>query len=489
MSRKKSSAKPVKPPSARVKAEPKKAPPPPKAEVKKAPPPKPAVPVKPPSARLKAIIKPEAPKPAPVKAAPPVLAKVAAPVPRVGTPPRAVTAPPVVAKPVSPPVVAKAVVPAPAPKVVAPSAPALKAEALSGLDEADETPTIKKGSRKKAARAPRLPKASKKAVAKKAVAVAAPAVKPLPAPPPPPPPMEEPQPASYIDRGLPIPDSYGWDRLVALPRDPQWLFAYWELTGGLLDRLRQHRGSGFIQSCAWVLRLHRLDEDLAVDLEIDPSIGNWYLHVGKTGSYQVELALLSPEGEWITLVASQVIRTPGEGPSDVFDEQWRLRPEEEARLHRLLLKDLGFDAEGRPTSAFMGASRIPSSWRLVSSQIGASWSGLGPAGSWAWSFVGASGLPSSPGGSGGIANVGWLVGADGRHEPVLVRPNRSGGPNWHFQAYLPETQGNGFRSSHPDFKVKLPRLVKGAPRPKPSWPPEPAPLAAAPKTKLKPAGV
>ncbi|GMV79908.1 MAG: hypothetical protein AMXMBFR7_10920 [Planctomycetota bacterium] len=300
---------------------------------------------------------------------------------------------------------------------------------------------------------------------------------PLAPPPPPPPaaPVAEPLPATFIDRGLPIPDSYGWDRMVALPKDPQWIFTYWELTGGRIDDIRHDRGQGFIDACAWVLRLHRIDEDLAVDLEIDPSIGNWYLHVGKTGTYQVELGLLSPDGEWISLVASQLVRTPGEAPSEIYDEQWRLRPEEEARLHNRLLKDLGFDAAGKPTSQFLGSSRIPASWRLVSSFLGASWSGQPVAGSWAWSFQGASGALSSPGGSG---NVAWLVGGDGRHEPLMVRPSHSGGPNWHFQAYLPSAPGGtNFKSSQPHFKVKLPRIVKGAPRPEATWPPKPAPIA------------
>lgn len=289
----------------------------------------------------------------------------------------------------------------------------------------------------------------------------------------------EPIPASFIDRGRPIPDQYGLDRLVALVRDPQWILGYWELTGGLMERIGNARGYGLIDASVWVLRLHRINEDCAVDIEIDPSIGNWYIHVGKAGRYQLELGLLTPEGEWISLLASNEIETPAEGVSDRIDEEWRLRPEDEERLRLLLLKELGLEGDAaarkrRGASEFVGASRHLSSWRLAgswlggASSFGGSASGRPVAGSWAMSFQGASGRPSS-GGSGGFGNVGWIVGADGRHEPVLVRPGRGGGPNWHFQSNLPKKSGSS-KTDAPHFRVKLPRLLRNVARPRPSWP-------------------
>lgn len=287
----------------------------------------------------------------------------------------------------------------------------------------------------------------------------------------------EPLPASFIDRGAPIPERYGYDRLVALVRDPQWIFGYWEMSGGLMERITYARGHALIEASAWVLRLHRIDEDCAIDMEIDPSIGNWYIHVGKPGRYQLELGLLTPDGEWISLLASNEIITPAEGLSDRIDEEWRLRPEDEERLRLLLMKELGLDSEGlaqrRGGSEFVATSRLLSSWKLAGSWLGGSWggsaSGRPVAGSWAMSFQGASGRPSS-GGSGGFMNVGWIVGADGRHEPVLMRPSRGGGPNWHFQSNLPKKKGPS-KSDAPHFNVKLPRLIRGAIRPKPTWPP------------------
>ena len=130
-----------------------------------------------------------------------------------------------------------------------------------------------------------------------------------------PPPIDH----AYIDRGLPLPDSYGLDRLVALVRDPEWVFTYWELNGPSLARIKSERGEGFVYDCAWVLRVYRVDENSAVDLEIEPGAGSWYVQVGKSGRYVFEMALLSPEGEWLSLLVSTMLGAPYGGVSNRID--------------------------------------------------------------------------------------------------------------------------------------------------------------------------
>lgn len=158
-------------------------------------------------------------------------------------------------------------------------------------------------------------------VVAKTPSVHAPPVLPAPAPDPIPAPVVEapkttfdpgPAPAPAIDRGQYIPPSYALDRLVALPRDPRWIFCYWELAGGTLDRLRNELGIDAINHSAWVLRQHRIHEDVALDIEIHPSAGNWYIEVGKPGRYQFEIGLTDPKGEWHSLAATQEIETPAE---------------------------------------------------------------------------------------------------------------------------------------------------------------------------------
>jgi hypothetical protein len=267
----------------------------------------------------------------------------------------------------------------------------------------------------------------------------------------------EPVPGGYVDRGQPVPERYSYDRLVALVRDPQWIFLYWELDGAVLEAVRARRGQQFVDACAWVLRIYRVDEGLAEDIEVAPASGNWYLQVGRTGRYQFELALLSPEGEWVSLLVSQAVATPREAPSDVVDAEWRLRPEDEELLSRMAAGLA--DARQRGGSGFLGASRVISSFAVAGSLM------LRAPGSWAWSFQGAS-VRGASAGSGGF---GWMTAATGALEPMLDRPMpQGGGPNWNTQGNLP---GGGGKTQQPHFKVKLPRLLRGVTPPAPTWPP------------------
>ncbi|HLX65247.1 MAG TPA: DUF4912 domain-containing protein [Planctomycetota bacterium] len=304
---------------------------------------------------------------------------------------------------------------------------------------------------------------------------------------------------AYIDRGQPIPDSYGLDRLVALVRDPEWVFTYWELNGVTLESVKKQRGAEFIDSCAWVMRLYRVDEDAAADFEIDPAAGGWYVHVGRPGRYVFEVALLSPEGEWVSLLVSKMLGAPYAGLSDRIDETWRLSPEEEAALSGVIQEVLDFNSTssrgGSRGVSSLGASRLRSSFGSVvssgrlggsesarpflqsSGAVGGISSGAVGVSSGAvagsWQFPGASGrVPGSGGipGSGGSGGFGWVVAPSGAQEPVLVRPQVfADGPNWNAQPNLPDHRSGKTHLSH--FKVKLPRLLYKLQVPKQTWPP------------------
>ncbi len=310
---------------------------------------------------------------------------------------------------------------------------------------------------------------------------------------------EPPQPMAYIDRGLPIPDSYNLDRLVALVRDPEWVFVYWELNGATLENVKKERGAEFVDSCAWVMRLYRVDEESAADMEIDPAAGGWYIHVGRPGQYVFEMALLSPDGEWVSLVVSSILGAPYAGVSERIDEVWRLSPAEEAALSSVIqdVMDLnGTSSRGgsRGVSS-LGASRLRSSFGGVvssgaflggSESRGFQQSSGGVAGSGAvlsgissgavagsWHFPGSSGrVPGSGGipGSGGSGGFGWVIAPTGAQEPVLIRPQIFGtGPNWNLQPNLPEKPIG--KTHLPHFKVKLPRMLYKLTIPKQTWPP------------------
>ena len=310
-----------------------------------------------------------------------------------------------------------------------------------------------------------------------------------------------PQPMAYIDRGLPLPETYNLDRLVALVRDPEWVFVYWELNGKTLETVKKERGSEFVDSCAWVMRLYRVEDESASDMEIDPAAGGWYIHVGRPGQYVFEMALLSPDGEWVSLVVSSMLGAPYAGVSERIDEVWRLSPSEEAALSGVIqdVMDMNSGKGGSHGVSSLGASRLRSSFGGVvasgglggssgmlggsSGFIGGSESvlyqhssgagvGSGSVGG-SWLMPGSSGRVPGSGsipGSGGSGGFGWVIAPTGAQEPVLVRPQIFGtGPNWNAQPNLPE-KPNG-KTHQPHFKVKLPRMLYKLTIPKQTWPP------------------
>lgn len=118
------------------------------------------------------------------------------------------------------------------------------------------------------------------------------------------------------DPGLPIPDSYGEDRLVLMVQDPNHLFAYWELTGGALDQAREQLG----ENGAPVLVLY--GDDNTEQRDIDLAGGNYYLAVAPNTAYRADLAIRGSDGRLVVVVASSEVTTPAAGPSERLDEEW-----------------------------------------------------------------------------------------------------------------------------------------------------------------------
>lgn len=214
---------------------------------------------------------------------------------------------------------------------------------------------------------------------------------------------EEPQPNPFVDRGLPLPDSYQMDRLVGVPRDPQIAFCYWEITGSLLGLVKKAKGDGFVNSATWVLRTYKRSQSLAIDAAIDPHAGSWYVHVGGPGEYQFVLALLSSNGEFLPLLASEVFCSPGYGLSDEMDEEWFSIEEKGSSLP---MEDLSMGFFPLGSSGHLGMGL------MQEQQLGGA-SGLVPSSPGKWSagagsgqFLGASKVPSQrPGRPASILNV------------------------------------------------------------------------------------
>jgi hypothetical protein len=140
-----------------------------------------------------------------------------------------------------------------------------------------------------------------------------------------------------------IPTSYGRDEIIIQVRDPWWVHSYWELTQSTLDKLRYELGDAF-NSAKRVLRVYdvsfiNFDGTNAhhyFDIEITHYANNWYIDTQGPGrSWCVDLGLKLSDGKFITIVRSNVVTMPLDGPSWQTDEEWMIPDDLFARLYGL----------------------------------------------------------------------------------------------------------------------------------------------------------
>jgi hypothetical protein len=119
----------------------------------------------------------------------------------------------------------------------------------------------------------------------------------------------------YLDYGPMPPETYDRDVLVALPIHPTRMFVYWELSG---PKGRELRASGR----PWVLRCHDVDSGVSLEWEVEPGVGNYYVHVEPGHRYRFELGTLSA-GDFTAVGATRPQLSPRtEGRRTGTGQEW-----------------------------------------------------------------------------------------------------------------------------------------------------------------------
>jgi hypothetical protein len=134
----------------------------------------------------------------------------------------------------------------------------------------------------------------------------------------------------FIDSGAPLPETYGDNCLVIMPRDPRTLFVYWDIQPSRFEPLRKEWGEGLNQSVT-VLRVfdmtdHPVNGGVSApffDVEIDTNVQKWYVSVPHPGrNYKVEFGLRLTNNTFISILTSNMVIVPNGFVSDDVDAQW-----------------------------------------------------------------------------------------------------------------------------------------------------------------------
>ena len=105
--------------------------------------------------------------------------------------------------------------------------------------------------------------------------------------------------APFIDRGEPLPRSYGENRVVAMICDPEHLFGYWDIESEVR-----------VAGCPLLIRVHCLSESRSYDFEPGPDADNWHLRVTPNRTYRLDLYARTAPGKLRQLASSNEATTP-----------------------------------------------------------------------------------------------------------------------------------------------------------------------------------
>jgi hypothetical protein len=128
-----------------------------------------------------------------------------------------------------------------------------------------------------------------------------------------------------------VPDSYNDTYMRAMPRDPEWLFVYWEISEPFRESLKRKMGDAAFQTSKKLLRICDVTDidyngsnaQRYTDIEINDYANNWYVRVPESGrAYVVECGFLTSDGKFYLAVRSNVVNVPHYGLSSVRDGEW-----------------------------------------------------------------------------------------------------------------------------------------------------------------------
>ncbi|MGB7274601.1 MAG: DUF4912 domain-containing protein [Geitlerinemataceae cyanobacterium] len=214
-----------------------------------------------------------------------------------------------------------------------------------------------------------------------------------------------------VDEGLPdLPDGYGESRIVLVPSNPQWAYAYWDISNEDKEELRRQGGSQL------ALRFYDVT-DLNIAIQVPHSLQqyacdemarDWYLPVpAGDRDYIVEIGYVANDGRWLSLVRSQPIHVPPFYPCDWQNDRFATVPWNEELSGGKTMTDLGTpqrnlnNGNSPVYDSLFAMAQAAEAQRVAGSEL-LSGMGVFPSGAGLMSGMGMSGMGMSGMGMSGI---------------------------------------------------------------------------------------
>jgi uncharacterized protein len=129
-----------------------------------------------------------------------------------------------------------------------------------------------------------------------------------------------------------LPGGYGESRIVLLPRDPQWAYAYWDVPNDRKHELRS-QGGQYLALRIYDVTDINLDNQSPHSIQeypIDEMTREWYLPIPVSDrEYTIDIGYRCADGRWLVLARSTSMRVPPVYPSDWIEDIFITVPWEE----------------------------------------------------------------------------------------------------------------------------------------------------------------
>jgi uncharacterized protein len=131
---------------------------------------------------------------------------------------------------------------------------------------------------------------------------------------------------TQVDEALgDLPAGYGESRIVLMPRDPQWAYAYWDISNSEKEKKRHQGGQKLALRLydSTGLDLDRQAPHSVQEYGCDELAREYYLQIPVSDrDYIVEIGYRCADGRWLPIVKSASVRIPPMYPSDWVEDRF-----------------------------------------------------------------------------------------------------------------------------------------------------------------------
>jgi len=127
-----------------------------------------------------------------------------------------------------------------------------------------------------------------------------------------------------------LPASYNRTKLTLVPRDPHWLYAYWEIAPSSVEEMKRSLGAEF-DAAAYALRIYDVSSinfngsnaNRQFDIDVGREANNWCINLWSDNvSLCADLGMRLPDGRFFKLARSNFAATPRANHSGRNEQVW-----------------------------------------------------------------------------------------------------------------------------------------------------------------------